>query len=136
VRKVALIASLAAAAGACVVGPAPAAHSPICTRGLTTVERDPRRLLPLGASPLEPAMAAALRFEDPHSKPLVLGASLATVDRRRGPAAKLECGARVWRRTVVVYVRLRALLPSQSLSQSVLFVGRFRNGYRVWQVAH
>ena len=132
----AVIATLAAAAGASLAVPAPAAHSPICTRGLTTVERDPRLLLPLDASPLEPAMAAALRFESPRSKPLVLGASLATVDPRRGPAAKFECGSRVWRRTVVVYVRLRALLPSQSLSQRVLFVGRFRHGYRVWQVAH
>ena len=121
-----LITTLAAAALLAV--PAPAARSPICTRGLTTVERDPRGLLPLGRSPLEAAMAAARRFIDPKARPLVLGAALAITDRQRGSAAKFECGARVWRRTVVVYVRLRALLPSQSLSQGVLFVGRFRHG--------
>jgi hypothetical protein len=128
---VGLVAVVAAAAWVAV--PAPAAHSPICTRGNTTVARDPRGLLPLGRSPLEPAMAAARRFIDPKARPLVLGASLAVTDRRQGSAAKLECGARVWRRTVVVYVRLRALMPNQSLPQGVLFVGRFKEGYRVWQ---
>ncbi len=43
---------------------------------------------------------------------------------------------RVWQRTVVVYVTARAMLPSQSLSQGVYFVGRFANGYPVWQVVH
>jgi hypothetical protein len=42
----------------------------------------------------------------------------------------------VWRRTIVVYVLGRALLPSQSLSQGVYFVGRFHDGYHVWQVVH
>jgi hypothetical protein len=40
------------------------------------------------------------------------------------------------RRTVVVYVTLRALEPSASLSEDVFYVGRFRPGYRVWQVVH
>jgi hypothetical protein len=31
---------------------------------------------------------------------------------------------------------LRAFLPSASLSERVVFVGRFKNGYRVWQVVH
>jgi hypothetical protein len=43
---------------------------------------------------------------------------------------------KTWRRTVVVYVVDRAFLPSQSASQRVLFVGRTRAGYRVWQRAH
>jgi hypothetical protein len=42
----------------------------------------------------------------------------------------------VWRRTVVVYITRRASGQSASLSESVLFVGRFRDGYRVWQVVH
>jgi hypothetical protein len=42
----------------------------------------------------------------------------------------------VWRRTVVVYLTLRAFEPSASLSQKVYFVGRFRAGYRVWEVVH
>jgi hypothetical protein len=128
VRALWLIATLAAAAAALLAAPAPAARSPICTRGLRTVERDPRGLLPLGRAPLEPAIAAAMRFVDPKTKPLPLGASLAVSDIQRGATAKFECGPRVWRRTVVVYVRLQA---SRSPSQAVLFVGRFRHGYRV-----
>jgi hypothetical protein len=50
--------------------------------------------------------------------------------------AKTECGTQVWRRTVVVYITLRAFLPSASLSERVSFVSRFRNGYRVWQIVH
>ena len=50
--------------------------------------------------------------------------------------AKAECGARVWRRTVVVYITLRAFLPSASLSERVSFVSRFRTGYRVWQIVY
>jgi len=69
-------------------------------------------------------------------RPQVVSASFAPTDRGRGPEAKFECGARVWRRTVVVYVTLRAFLPSASLSEKVFFVGRFRGGYRVWQVVH
>ena len=99
-RVVGLVAVLATAAWVAV--PAPAARSPICTRGNTTVERDPRGLLPLPLSPLEPAIAAAVKFIDPKDKPFPLGASLATADIRRGPAARHECGDRVWRRTVVV----------------------------------
>jgi hypothetical protein len=131
VRVVGLLAVLAAAAWVAV--PAPAAHSPICTRGNTTVERDPRGLLPLPLSPLEPAIAAAVKFIDPKDKPFPLGASLATADIRRGPAARHECGDRVWRRTVVVYLQLRRFPPNQSRSSGVVFVGRFRHGYRVWQ---
>jgi len=66
----------------------------------------------------------------------VTSAELATWDRGRVPEAKSECGAHVWRRTVVVYVTLRKLLPSASLSEKVFFVGRLRAGYRVWQVVH
>jgi hypothetical protein len=114
----------------------PGGHSPICTRGLTTVEVDPRGLLPLQANSIAPAAVAALRHESRASRPLVVGATLATDDRQRGSEAKFSCGRRVWLRTVVVYIRLRALLPSQSLSQRVDFVGRFPRGYRVWQVVH
>ena len=63
-------------------------------------------------------------------------ADLATGDRDRGGEARFDCGTRVWRRTVVVYIIRRAFANSGSLSESVLFVGRFRAGYRVWQVVH
>jgi hypothetical protein len=69
-------------------------------------------------------------------KPLVVTATLATADRERRPTARSECGRRVWQRTVVVYIKLRAFAPSASLSERVDFVGCFRDGYHVWQVVH
>ena len=115
----------------------PAARPPICTRGVITVERDPRGLLPLsGTNPIGAATAAALLYERKASRPQVRGALFATADRERGPEAKYSCGTRVWQRTIVVYILDRALLPAQSASQRVYFVGRFRNGYHVWQIVH
>jgi hypothetical protein len=116
--------------------PALAATSPICTRGLTTVVRDPRGLLPLTSDSIGPSAAAALAAERAAAEPQVVSAILATADRERGPEARFECDARVWRRTIVVYVALRAFKQSASLSQRVDFVGRFANGYHVWQVVH
>lgn len=127
----AFVASSAGAAPADTTG-----SSPICTRGETTVEVDPRGLLPLPANPIGPATTAALRLMTSLSKPQVISAALATVDHQRGGEAKFECGVRVWRRTVVVYVNLRAFKNSASLSEKVLFVGRFKSGFRVWQVVH
>ena len=129
---------LAAAAALAALAPsAGAGRSPICTRGLTSVEVDPRGLLPLtGANPIAAATTVALRSEKRAAKPQVVAAVWAPRDRERGLQAKTECGVRVWKRTVVVYVTLRALLPSQSLSQNVFFVGRFKQAYRVWQVVH
>jgi hypothetical protein len=117
------------------VGPAGAARSPVCTRGITTVEVDPRGLLPLtDEDPIGAAATAALRHVAPARRPQVTGSILATLDRERGPQAKFSCGMRVWRRTVVVYILERIALPAQSASQRVFFVGRFKSGYRVWQV--
>lgn len=114
-----------------------AGRSPICTRGQTTVERDPRGLLPLtDANPIGSASQAAMRDERPSAHPQVRSAILAIADSQRGPQAKVSCGARVWRRTIVVYVLDRAMLPAQSAAQRVYFVGRFRDGYHVWQVVH
>src|SRR5947207_9481178 len=88
--------------------------SSMCRR--PTVELDPRGALPLQANSVGPAAAVALRHESPKAKPLVVSATLATADTGRGREAKFECGTRVWRGTVVVYVTLRAFLPSASLS--------------------
>ena len=131
----------AAIAAAAVVGPlanpAEVGRSPICTRGQTTVERDPRGLLPLtDANPIGLAAQAAMRYEKPTARPQVRSALFAIADSQRGPQAKYSCGTRVWRRTIVVYVLDRAMLPAQSASQRVYFVGRFRDGYHVWQVVH
>ncbi len=104
---------------------------------MTTVRFDPGALLPLTAGDtIARAARAALRLERPANRPVVAAARLATADRWRGPEAKYACGTRVWRRTVVVYVTDRALLPAQSASERVFFVGRVASGYRVWQVVH
>ena len=132
-----LIAAVAVAVTGAAAGVADGARSPICTRGETTVERDPRGLLPIGGvNPIGAAVTAALRYEQRASRPQVRAALLATADRQRGPQARFSCGTRVWQRTVVVYILERAMLPAQSASQRVYFVGRFRAGYRVWQVVH
>ena len=137
-RRVFVLA-VGALAAVVVTAQAPASQigrSPIGTRGLTTVQRDPRYLLPLTDNPIGPAAKAALRYTRPQDRPEVTRADLATADHERGGGARFECGTRVWRRTVVVYVTLRAFEPSGSLSENVFYVGRFRAGYRVWQVVH
>lgn len=116
--KLAVLAALAAA----VLAPSAAA----CPKGA----------LPLPANPLGSAAAAALRADTPKNRPLVTGATLAPYAGVRGEQAKRACGAALWRRTVVVYVLDRSFLPSQSASQRVVFVARFRGGWRVWQRAH
>jgi hypothetical protein len=134
-RTVLLVAFAMAALAA--IDPAAGARSPICTRGQITVERDPRGLLPLtSANPIGAAITAALRYERKESKPQVQAAGFATADNERGPQAKYSCGVRVWQRTVVVYILDRAMLPAQSASQRVYFVGRFGGGYHVWQIVH
>jgi hypothetical protein len=102
------------------------ALSPLCPHGA----------LPLPANAIGPAAAAALRREDPKTRPLVVSTTLASRDNERGPEAKRQCGSLVWSRTVVVYIDLRAFHPSASLSERVDFVSRFRNGWRVWEVVH
>lgn len=134
---IALFAAVALVAMVASVPSVEARSSPICTQGLTKLEVDPRGLLPLAAgNPIGPATAAALRFEKTSSKPQVVSAMLARLDRERGPQARYECGTRAWRRTIVVYVTDRAALPAQSASQRIFFVGRFKTGYKVWQVVH
>jgi len=96
----------------------------------------PRDLLPLPADPIGPAAAAALAADSAKNAPQVTGAVIASKDVQRGPQVKTRCGSVVSRRTVVVYITDRALLPSQSLSQRVVFVGRTTHGYRVWGRAH
>ena len=134
---VVVVAGVAAVALAIAPVRANAGRSPICTRGATTVERDPRGLLPLtGTNPIGAAIDAALRDEKASARPQVRSALLAIADTERGSQAKFSCGTRVWQRTVVVYILDRAMLPAQSAAQRVFFVGRFRDGYHVWQIVH
>jgi hypothetical protein len=69
------------------------------------------------------------------------GAEVMAADRSafagvRGTEVSHLCGTRVAARTVVVQMLFPRMLPSASLSQAVVFVGRFAHGYRVWYVAH
>jgi hypothetical protein len=96
----------------------------------------PRGLLPLAPNSIGPAAAVALAKEDPKTRPLVTAAIGAPSDPNRGPIARRQCGQAAWQRTIVVYIRLRAYGRSASLSSRVDFVGRFKGGYRVWQVVH
>ena len=98
--------------------------------------RCPRGLQPLGRNAIAPATQAALRAVPKQEDPQIISASLAPADVTRGRQARFECGVTVWRRTVVVYFTRRAYLPAQSASQGVAFVGRFRSGYRIWELAH
>lgn len=93
----------------------------------------PSHPLPLEANSIAPASEVALATSKRRAKPLVTAAALATADRERGREVKAECGATAWKRTIVVYVTDRALLPSQSLAQHVFFISRLSTGYRVWQ---
>jgi len=96
----------------------------------------PDDLLPLTANSIGPAAAAALAEDDARNRPQVTAAAIASRDAERGAQVKARCGKQVQARTVVVFITDRALLPSQSASQRVLFVGRTNAGYRVWERAH
>src|SRR5262249_45026579 len=95
----------------------------------------PKQLLPLGTNAVSPSIAAALARDGSKNTPQVTGAMIASSDQRRGDQVKRDCGNEAWRRTVIVYITDRKFLPSASLSERVMFVGRTDAGYRVWQVA-
>jgi hypothetical protein len=102
----------------------------------------PAHVLPLPANALAPTSRAALdseqaRYDALGTRPLVTRASLAEFDQDHGQVARRDCGRRVERRTVVVYLesasaRFRRRRPS--LSQAVVFVLGLPRGYRVWRV--
>jgi hypothetical protein len=100
----------------------------------------PMELLPLGANAIGPASTVALAAEHGKSDPQVRMTSLAPYAGARGSEAKFQCGTAVWRRTVVVFIHLRAFdrgpNRSASLAERVDWVGRFANGYGVWEFVH
>jgi hypothetical protein len=96
----------------------------------------PAALLPVTSASLAPAAKAALAADPARNKPKLVRAALATNDVSRGPQARRACGTQVWRRTIVVHITDRAFLPSASLSERDLFVGRTSSGYHVWLRAH
>jgi hypothetical protein len=90
----------------------------------------------LPADPLTPAIATALKLDPASNRPQVVAAAIAQHDTSRGPQARAQCGVRVAARTVVVSIVDRALLPSQSAAQRVVFVGRTGAGWVAWERAH
>ena len=66
----------------------------------------------------------------------VVSAKRASASGPRGEQVGRECGARARARTVVVELRFPRMAPSASLSEGVVDVSRFPNGYRVWAVVH
>jgi hypothetical protein len=113
---------------------------PIALTSAQSCPAGARGILPLRADSVAKAARRALVFAKapPGVKP---GTEVMASDRSafagaRGGEVKFLCGAQVARRTVVVQLLFPWLLPSQSLSQGVVFVGRFHSGYLVWYVAH
>jgi hypothetical protein len=99
-----------------------------------------RGILPLRPDSVAMAARRALVFAKapPGVKPgtEVMASARSAFAGARGGEVRFLCGAKVARRTVVVQLLFPWLLPSQSLSQQVVFAGRFHGNYRVWYVAH
>jgi hypothetical protein len=66
----------------------------------------------------------------------VMAADRASFAGARGREVGRQCGARVRDRTVVVQMLFPRMLPSASLSEAVVAVSRFAQGYRVWEILH
>ena len=135
-----------AAASALALGPAGAARPPASPAehqialASSSCPASARGILPLRPDSVARAARRALVFAKapPGVKPgtEVMASARSAFAGARGGEVKFLCGAKVARRTVVVQLLFPWLLPSQSLSQKVVFAGRFHGGYRVWYVAH
>lgn len=135
-----------AAIGALALAPAGAARPAASAAGhqialaSSSCPASARGILPLRPDSVAKAARRALVVDKapPGVKPgtEVMASARSAFAGARGGEVKFLCGAKVARRTVVVQLLFPWLLPSQSLSQGVVFVGRFHGGYRVWYVAH
>jgi hypothetical protein len=102
----------------------------------------PAGILPLPAAGVQHAASQALaQAAKLYPGVNTRGAEVLAADRSafaglRGREVSSLCGTKIAARTVVVQMLFPRMLPSASLSQSVVFAGRFANGYRVWYVAH
>ncbi len=93
-----------------------------------------RRLPPAG---IASATRAALRsFGDQPARARFAAVASSSGIRGRPILTIERCGRRVFRRTVVVFLHLPRLGFSASLSQAVVYVSRFADGYRVWEQIH
>jgi hypothetical protein len=136
-----------AAAGALALAPAdaappaafPARHQ-VALASSRSCPASARGILPLRPDSVAKAARRALVTDKapPGTKPgtEVMASARSAFAGARGGEVKFLCGAKVARRTVVVQLLFPWLLPSASLSQGVVFAGRFHGGYRVWYVAH
>jgi len=128
-----------ALAGAARPAASPAGHQ-IALTSSQSCPAGARGILPLRADSVVKAARRALVFAKapPGVKPgtEVMASARSAFAGARGGEVTFLCGTQVARRTVVVQLLFPWLLPSQSLSQGVVFVGRFHGGYRVWYVAH
>jgi hypothetical protein len=127
VMSVALVAALGAASAA---------------RSSTTAEACPAGALVLPKDGVAHASRTALASAGREYRGLKTGgasvtsAKRATVAGPRGQQVGRECGERMRARTVVVELRFPRMEPSASLSEGVVDVSRFSDGYRVWRVVH
>jgi hypothetical protein len=98
--------------------------------------------LPLSAKATEQAARAALAAAPKRYKDIdvqgatVVWSKVATAAGARGGEVAFQCGKTIQARTIVVELRFPKELPSASLSEGVVFVSRFKDGYRVWEIAH
>jgi hypothetical protein len=133
------VASLIVAVGLSAV-PGAAAFS--AGRAASTCPRQAKAALPLSAHATRKAAQAALAAAPERYAELnvtgatVVWSKVATAAGPRGGEVAFQCGKTIQARTVVVELRFPKELPSTSLSEGVVFVSRFKSGYRVWEVAH
>jgi hypothetical protein len=133
---------LITAMGLLSAGAAVQSHRAPSTATLLSAQVCPASILPLTAAGVQRAADQALAEAASLYPGLnTRGAKVMAADRSafagvRGGEVSSLCGKKVAARTVVVQMLFPRMLPSASLSQSVVFAGRFANGYRVWFVAH
>jgi hypothetical protein len=127
---------------AAAVRPHPAAPEAAQVSAQASARGCPAAILPLPAAGVPHAAARALA-EAARLYPGLntRGAEVMAADRAafagvRGREVGSLCGQKVAARTVVVQMLFPRMLPSASLSEAVVFAGRFAHGYRVWYVAH
>jgi hypothetical protein len=98
--------------------------------------------LPLSAHATSKAAHAALAAALALYKELnvkgarVVWSKVASAAGPRDSEVVFQCGKAIQARTVVVELRFPKEFPSASLSEGVLFVSRFKSGYRVWERSH
>ena len=120
--------------------PSATSAAPRAETSVVALGRCPRGVLPLPAEAVARAADQA-RIQAPalykgFGPAVVELAWLAKFKLNVWAAAPFNCGSLVRNRTVVVDLLFPKMLPSASLSEGVVFVSRFRTGYRVWQAAH